>query len=114
MSAPGFWEIVFLALLALLIFGPRRLPEIARSVGRTVGQLRREASATMDELKRAAEVEEFRDVADDLRSTTAELKRTTDLRGPAGDGAGATVRAVDRASGQTEGHRPAPFDPDAP
>lgn len=30
----GFGELLFLAVLALLIFGPKRLPEIGRAVGR--------------------------------------------------------------------------------
>ena len=30
----GIWEILILLLLALLIFGPKRLPEMGRSLGR--------------------------------------------------------------------------------
>lgn len=37
----SFSEIIFLSVLALLVFGPRRLPEIARLVGKTMGELRR-------------------------------------------------------------------------
>ncbi len=50
MNTPGFGEIVFLVVLALLIFGPERLPGIARNVGRVVGQFKREAQGTLDEL----------------------------------------------------------------
>ena len=34
-------EIVFTLLLALLVFGPNKLPEIARSLGETVREFRR-------------------------------------------------------------------------
>jgi sec-independent protein translocase protein TatB len=74
MSPPGFWEWIFLAVLALLIFGPDKLPGIASSVGKTLGQLKREAQSTIDELKRTAELDELRKVADDLRSTGRELR----------------------------------------
>ena len=37
----GFSETIFLFFLALLIFGPKRLPEIARQVGKVMNDLRR-------------------------------------------------------------------------
>jgi TatA/E family protein of Tat protein translocase len=55
MSAPGFWEIATLAVIAMLVFGPDKLPGMARTVGKTLGQFKREARSTMDELKRAAD-----------------------------------------------------------
>lgn len=43
----GFGELLFLAILVLVIFGPKRIPEIARTIGRALRQLR-EATAGMD------------------------------------------------------------------
>jgi len=37
----GFWEILFVLMLALLLFGPRKLPEIGRALGKALGELRR-------------------------------------------------------------------------
>jgi len=37
----GFTEIAFILVLALLIFGPKRLPEIGRMVGKGLGEFRR-------------------------------------------------------------------------
>jgi len=37
----GFSETIFLFLLALLIFGPKRLPEIARQVGKALNEFKR-------------------------------------------------------------------------
>lgn len=37
----GMSEMIFIFLLALLIFGPRKLPEIARTVGKFMGEFRR-------------------------------------------------------------------------
>jgi Tat protein translocase TatB subunit len=37
----GMSEMIFIFLLALLIFGPRKLPEIARQVGKFMGEFKR-------------------------------------------------------------------------
>ena len=49
----GFPEIALILVLALLIFGPRRLPELGRTVGRSLGEFRRAS----DELKRSINTE---------------------------------------------------------
>ncbi len=111
MNAPGFWEIIVLAIFALFIFGPEQLPKVARQVGTMVGQFRREASGTLDELRRAAELDDLKEVADEFRSTATDLQRSSDLTGPLTSGSRpAGARAVPptvRAEG------PPPFDPEA-
>jgi sec-independent protein translocase protein TatB len=37
----GFPELLFILVLALLIFGPRRIPEIGRTLGKAMGEFRR-------------------------------------------------------------------------
>lgn len=49
----GFPELLFILVLALLIFGPKRLPEVGRTIGKGMAQFRR---ATTD-LKRTIETE---------------------------------------------------------
>lgn len=128
-TTPGFAEVVFLLLLALLIFGPEKLPNMARTAGRTLSRFKAEATSTLDELKdsvdvdelrQTANVDELREVADELRTTSAELERSTgtswsgtsrSLRGPAGGHGPAAVGA--EGAEAEERDEPAPFDPDA-
>lgn len=49
----GFPELLFILVLALLIFGPKRLPEVGRTIGKGMAQFRK---ATTD-LKRTIESE---------------------------------------------------------
>jgi TatA/E family protein of Tat protein translocase len=49
----GFPEMIFLGVLALLIFGPKKLPEIGRQVGRALGEFKRAS----DEFKAQIESE---------------------------------------------------------
>ena len=37
----GFQELVLIFLVALIVFGPRKLPDIGRSLGRALGEFRR-------------------------------------------------------------------------
>jgi TatA/E family protein of Tat protein translocase len=61
----GLPEILLILVVALLIFGPKRLPEVGRTIGKGLGEFRR-ASA---DLKRTVNAELALD--DDERSRTA-------------------------------------------
>ena len=52
----GPLEIMLVGVVALLVFGPEKLPEIARTVGRTANQLRRMAADLKEEFN--AELED--------------------------------------------------------
>ena len=49
----GLPEILFILVVALLVFGPRRLPEIGRTIGKALGEFRRATT----ELKRSIDTE---------------------------------------------------------
>jgi sec-independent protein translocase protein TatB len=40
----GGWEMILIMVVALLVFGPKRLPELARSLGRGLAEFRRASS----------------------------------------------------------------------
>lgn len=57
----GFSEILLITVIVLVFFGPRRIPEVARSVGRTLRELKRglnEVKREFEELERAGDREE--------------------------------------------------------
>jgi TatA/E family protein of Tat protein translocase len=53
MGPLGFTEIAFIFVLALLIFGPKKLPEIGRTLGRAMAEFRKATT----ELKRSINTE---------------------------------------------------------
>jgi sec-independent protein translocase protein TatB len=57
----GGGEILVIALVALLVLGPQRLPEAARTVGKVVGEVRRLSSGFQREVRDAFEVDEKRE-----------------------------------------------------
>jgi sec-independent protein translocase protein TatB len=76
---PGFQEWLVIALVALLVFGPNRLPEVARTAAKAIAKFRIEARRNIDELKRTAELEgldtELRDLRREVRGTQQDLRQ---------------------------------------
>ena len=67
----GPTEILLIVVLALIVFGPAKLPEIMGNVGRAIAEFRRTTSQLSDEFNRTiqAELQETRALVDDTRST---------------------------------------------
>jgi sec-independent protein translocase protein TatA len=54
----GFWEILIIALVLLLVFGTKRIPQVGRSVGRGLRELRDALPSSRDELEEKPPSEE--------------------------------------------------------
>ena len=54
----GLPELVIILIVALLVVGPSKLPEVARSVGKALGQFRRMADDVKDTLEREMDRED--------------------------------------------------------
>jgi len=56
----GFWELTLIAVVALLVIGPERLPEVARKAGMWVGRMRRFVTNVKADIDRELRQEELR------------------------------------------------------
>jgi sec-independent protein translocase protein TatB len=68
----GFSELVLIGVLALLVLGPKRLPEVARAAGRWMAQLRRFVGNVKQDFDRELHGEELAE----LRKLKQELDDT--------------------------------------
>lgn len=51
----GFPELIIIFVVALLVFGPKRLPELGRSLGRGISEFRRASSDLKNSMEREIE-----------------------------------------------------------
>src|ERR1700694_404554 len=72
----GPMEPLFVLVLALIVFGPAKLPEIMAQVGKAIGDFRRATSELSDEFNRTiqSELQETRAVVDETRATFTDAK----------------------------------------
>lgn len=116
----GFPEMLVVGVLALMVFGPERLPELARTAGKFIARFRAEATRSIADLKAAADLGDldgdFRAIRNELTATREEISRG--LREPvdAVKGVSGELKAVAEGgpTGSVPTHvGPAPMDPEA-
>lgn len=93
----GMPELLIILVLALIIFGPRKLPDLGRSLGKSIGEFRRasnELKTTLEEEIRLEEVKEQR--------AKVEAEQAS------------AVEAGNPAAADQESHPPADVSPDEP
>jgi sec-independent protein translocase protein TatB len=58
----GFWELVLIAVVALLVIGPERLPKVARIAGLWLGRARRTLASVKEEIDRELKAQELKEI----------------------------------------------------
>jgi sec-independent protein translocase protein TatB len=58
----GFWELTIIALVALIVIGPERLPKVARTAGLWLGRGRRFVATVKADIDKEIRAEELREV----------------------------------------------------
>jgi sec-independent protein translocase protein TatB len=121
----GLGEIVVIVLVCLVVFGPDRLPEMARQIGRFLGRLRLTTQDALDQLKEETDLKNLnlpdlrigslrsqaRDYVRelmDVEGQMAELERERDQLKAAIDSADGDTKAGEKAAAG-----PPPVDPEA-
>ncbi len=69
----GPMELLLIFVLALLVFGPKKLPEIGRSVGKALREFKRTSEEIKGRIEDEIEASELKGVRDDLRQARQDL-----------------------------------------
>ena len=77
----GFPELIVIFVIALIIFGPRKLPEIGKSLGKSLAEFKKASNELRNTLEEEIRVEEQRSTVDASRAATQ--ANTTSTTSPA-------------------------------
>ena len=72
----GFSEIVVIAVVALIVIGPERLPKTARTLGHLFGRLQRYVNDVKADISREMELEELRKLQQQMKSAASDLEQS--------------------------------------
>ena len=84
----GFTELVLIGLVALLVVGPERLPELVRTTGRWIGRAQRIAREMRTELERDVGAREIGQLQRDFSASSLGQTVTPDSAPPASQSKG--------------------------
>ena len=75
-------ELILIFVIALLVFGPKKLPEIGRSVGKALREFKKTSEEIRGRIEEEIEASEIKDIRKDIQSGVdglkAEVKSFTD------------------------------------
>ena len=70
----AFSEIVVIAVVALIVIGPERLPRVARTLGHMFGRLQRYVNDVKADINREMELDELRRIHGEVQSAARDLQ----------------------------------------
>ena len=114
MNGMSFSETIFLFFLALVIFGPKKLPEIARQVGKVLNEFRRASNEFKSQIEHEIahlEVEEKKQtILPPSEAPAGTANRTLISGSSSGTGSGTSSETADASPSQPTASESAPGD----
>ena len=78
----GFSEMMVIAIVALVVIGPERLPKVARAAGHMLGRLQRYVSDVKSDINREMQLEELRKLQSEIQESARSIEQslTTEIQ----------------------------------
>ena len=114
----GMQEMLIILMVALIVFGPRKLPQIGKTLGKSIAEFRRTSTELRSTLEREVQMEEFRAARGEvssLKKDVLDLGRGLDpdagsdpaaAKAPEGESAPATGPEDESSSAATASEAP--------
>jgi Tat protein translocase TatB subunit len=71
-------ELLLIFIIALIVFGPGKLPELARTLGKAMRELRRMSLEVTAEF--AKEIQDMEAITEEMKDTTETIKQAADIK----------------------------------
>jgi len=72
----GFSEILVIAVVALIVIGPERLPKVARTLGHLFGRMQRYVNDVKTDISREMELDELRKLQATMQETASSIEQS--------------------------------------
>jgi sec-independent protein translocase protein TatA/sec-independent protein translocase protein TatB len=63
----GLPELILIFAIALIVFGPKKLPEVGRSIGKAIREFKRTTEDIKGKFEEEINAEEFKDIQNDIK-----------------------------------------------
>ena len=70
----GFLELLVVGIIALIVIGPERLPEVAAKVGKFIGKIKAFVATTRDDIEREMRADELKGMLAKQKEEIGELR----------------------------------------
>ena len=94
----GMPELIIIFVIALIIFGPRKLPELGRSLGKSIAEFKKASNELKSTLEEEIRLEEQRSTLEASKATHASASPTATIPPAAVDEEAVSVRKVDHSA----------------
>ena len=97
----AFSELVVIAIIALIVIGPEKLPKVARTLGLLLGRMQRYINTVKTDISRELQFEELQQLQREMRQGTRSLQGELDqVRNQAEDEARNIEQSIGGALGE--------------
>lgn len=70
----GMPELIIILVIALIIFGPRKLPELGKSLGRSLNEFKKASTDLQNTLEQEIKIEEQKEAADKFKADESKFQ----------------------------------------
>ncbi|HJU44768.1 MAG TPA: TatA/E family twin arginine-targeting protein translocase [Vicinamibacterales bacterium] len=70
----GMPELIIILVIALIIFGPRKLPELGKSLGRSLNEFKKASTDLQNTLEQEIKIEEQKEAAEKFKTDENKFK----------------------------------------
>lgn len=98
----GFSELIVIALVALIVIGPERLPRVARTMGALLGRAQRYVNDVKADIQREVDLDEIKSIQSTFYDAAKSVEQSVSQAGEELQAAGESLNRSVAAAAETE------------